>query len=265
MTCEVAIMNNRAIALAADSAVTVRLGSGTKIYNTVDKLFELSKCAPISIMFYGNASYLDTPWETIINIYKEKLDQTKFGTLQEYCNHFLKFLQKNILQGNAKLVSQAEIEDYFESLIVTFLLPIKVDIDQRVKSIIEKQRTIDSIRIKLITTETINIYYKKAFSGKSIYNVSNNRKRVLLRKFNRIINQVIKRIFKNETISISTRNQLKKIALYIFYKEQFVMQYVSGVIIAGFGEKEIMPHIVEYQISGYLDKLLFRLLLKIEE
>jgi hypothetical protein len=42
MTAEVAVMNKMAVALAADSAVTVSHSGGFKIYNTVNKLFMLS-------------------------------------------------------------------------------------------------------------------------------------------------------------------------------------------------------------------------------
>jgi hypothetical protein len=51
MTCEVAVMNKRGIALAADSAVT--LGNGKKIYHTAEKLFSLSPSLPVAIMTYG--------------------------------------------------------------------------------------------------------------------------------------------------------------------------------------------------------------------
>ena len=41
MTAEIAIMNKLAVALAADSAVTIETEGGLKVYNTVDKLFTL--------------------------------------------------------------------------------------------------------------------------------------------------------------------------------------------------------------------------------
>jgi len=43
VTAEIAILNKSAIALAADSAVTISVGPNQqKIYDTADKLFELS-------------------------------------------------------------------------------------------------------------------------------------------------------------------------------------------------------------------------------
>lgn len=61
MTAEIAIMNKDAIALAADSAVTIEQQKGKKIYNTVNKLFMLSKYQPIGIMIYGNATFMGVP------------------------------------------------------------------------------------------------------------------------------------------------------------------------------------------------------------
>ncbi len=50
MTAIVGILNKQAVAVAADSAVTV--GGGTKIYNTANKIFNLSKGCPVGIAIY---------------------------------------------------------------------------------------------------------------------------------------------------------------------------------------------------------------------
>ena len=84
MTCEVAVMNRRGIALAADSAVT--LGEGAKIYHSAEKLFPLSLAAPVGIMTYGLADFMGVPWEIIIKIYGQKLDGRKFETLEQYAH-----------------------------------------------------------------------------------------------------------------------------------------------------------------------------------
>ena len=57
MTCEVAVMNRRGIALAADSAVT--LGDSKKIYHTAEKLFLISPSVPVGIMTFGCADMMD--------------------------------------------------------------------------------------------------------------------------------------------------------------------------------------------------------------
>lgn len=65
MTAEVAIMNKYAVALAADSKVTVSGMSMSKTYDTVSKVFTLSKVHPVGVMIFGNAEFMGYPWETI--------------------------------------------------------------------------------------------------------------------------------------------------------------------------------------------------------
>lgn len=86
MTAEIAILNRHAVALAADSAVTVS-GGGTnksKVYDTANKLFALSSSEPIGVMFYGNGSLLGIPWETIIKIYRKGHSEKTFATVRDY-------------------------------------------------------------------------------------------------------------------------------------------------------------------------------------
>jgi hypothetical protein len=54
MTAEIAIVNRSALALAADSAVTVRVGPNVKVYDSAEKLFEFSHRQPIALMIYNN-------------------------------------------------------------------------------------------------------------------------------------------------------------------------------------------------------------------
>ena len=93
MTTIVGVLNKRAVAIAADSAVTV--GDTHKVMNTGNKIFSLSKYAPVGIAIYGNASLMETPWEVIIKNYRRQLSHTKFNHLRDYVNDFIKFLKKN--------------------------------------------------------------------------------------------------------------------------------------------------------------------------
>jgi hypothetical protein len=91
MTCEVAVMNTRGIALAADSAVA--LGDGDKIYHSAEKLFQLAPSAPVGIMTFGEADLMQVPWETIVAGYRQHLGQRHFDTLHEYLDDFVAFIE----------------------------------------------------------------------------------------------------------------------------------------------------------------------------
>lgn len=53
MTAIVGVLNKHAVAMAADSAVT--LGGGRKVHNGANKLFSLSKHHPVAVAVYGSS------------------------------------------------------------------------------------------------------------------------------------------------------------------------------------------------------------------
>ena len=101
MTAVVAIMNKTGLSLAADSAVTVTSSNGagsyssSKIYNTANKLFMLSKYHPVGIMVYSSAEFMQVPWELVIKLYRKNLKDQSFDTVEEYRDDFLKFILEN--------------------------------------------------------------------------------------------------------------------------------------------------------------------------
>lgn len=73
MTAEIAILNKTAVVLAADSAVTISAGSSQeKIYDSADKLFELSKEQPIGVMINNDMNFMETPFPVIIKKYRSE-------------------------------------------------------------------------------------------------------------------------------------------------------------------------------------------------
>jgi hypothetical protein len=122
MTAEVGILNSQGLALAADSAVTI--GLGRKIYPSANKIFMLSKYEPVGIMIYGSADLHNMPWETIIKTYRKRLGETRFDTLQEYCDNFIHYLENN--DGLIDLQTQ---DLHSKSTIFSYLHSIREDIE----------------------------------------------------------------------------------------------------------------------------------------
>lgn len=92
MTAEIAIINKSAIALAADSKVTLTRGGKQKTYDTVNKLFTISKSEPVGAMIYGNAEFMEFPWETIIKEYRRQKPRKRFDTVFDWADDLLAFL-----------------------------------------------------------------------------------------------------------------------------------------------------------------------------
>ena len=85
MSAGICIMNKTAIALAADSAVTV--GQHLAIHNSANKLFALSKVAPVGAIIYSNAEIMGIPIEIILKQYVQ--DFISFMLQNKRLFHFL--------------------------------------------------------------------------------------------------------------------------------------------------------------------------------
>jgi hypothetical protein len=92
MTAEIAILNKNGVALAADSKATIGSGGDQKTFDTVNKLFTLSKVHPIGIMIFGNAEFMRYPWETIVKLYRQKKGESSEETVVAWGIDFLGFL-----------------------------------------------------------------------------------------------------------------------------------------------------------------------------
>ena len=95
MTAEIAVMNQEAVALAADSAVTIvdrENEEVTKIFTSANKLFALSQYHPVGIMIYGNTRLGEVPWETVIKLYRDHLGTEGRETIEDYTLDFIRFI-----------------------------------------------------------------------------------------------------------------------------------------------------------------------------
>ncbi len=91
MTAEVAILNREAVAMAADSALTLG-GPVGKVYNSANKLFALSRLEPVAVMVYGAGSFEGIPWATVVKEYRRKLAAGTFATIEDYASDFIGYL-----------------------------------------------------------------------------------------------------------------------------------------------------------------------------
>jgi hypothetical protein len=92
LTAEIAILNRTAVALAADSVVTLSSARGRKMYDSAEKIFELSRAQPVGLMIYNNAQHLNAPLEVIVRSFRSTLVTTQFDRLEAAWPAFCKFL-----------------------------------------------------------------------------------------------------------------------------------------------------------------------------
>jgi len=253
MTAQVVIMNKEAIALASDSAVTTTGESGQKIFTSANKLFTLSKYHPVGIMVYGGATFMAVPWETIIKVYRNKLGKKKFKTLREYASNFIKFLDN----GNPLFPDPVQ-KDYLHSSIHAYFNFIKGEITEKVRAEINKEGKISAEQIEQIVSEIIKRHYEKWDKTDNIPSIPRSFNKNIIDKYGEIIVKAIKEIFEELPISKSNSNRLTKTAAALFTKfpEGIEKKDISGVVIAGFGEKDTFPSLESFHMEGIVDNKL---------
>ena len=213
MTSEVLIMTPSAVAMAADSVVTV---NGNKTYEGVNKLFMLSNNPPMGIMTYNHANFLTFPMETIIKDFRDKISDKKFNTIYDFKKEFNDYLN-GVCNGKDDVTSYS-IVDKFNS----FIKQLNQDLDE-----------IPNF-IKHISEETINInnekYEKLLFENE---------------EFKRIYDSKIQEVTRN----IKCEEDIDLIVLFkrLFIK-RFVLDRFTGIVIAGFNRENLFPSYVHFKI-----------------
>lgn len=150
MSAGICIMNKNAIALAADSAVTV--GQHLAIHNSANKLFALSKIAPIGVIIYSNAELMGVPMELIVKQYKSELKNKVFPNLSDYVTDFFKFL---ILKSELFHFKDNE-RSYVTNVYVDLLNGLNGDYQLSIKrKINEVKRDLTEEELKEIQIETV--------------------------------------------------------------------------------------------------------------
>ncbi|NJM75233.1 MAG: hypothetical protein HC852_04935 [Acaryochloridaceae cyanobacterium RU_4_10] len=235
MTTEVAILNKSAVALAADSAVTISHGINgeKKIYNSVNKLFSLSKHHPIGIMVYDNANIMDVPWETLIKSYRKKLGSQSKSLLKEYVDDFLKFIKNDFFNEEIE-------QQYIERIIIEQLVYLKSTISNLVNQEINDSGEISENKTKEIIKSIIDPFHNKILHEKTIENIAQDDfVKIFLSRYKTLIDKLIDNILEKLPLTKNDRKKLMEIPALFFCKEIFI--YKTGVVIAGFGEDEIYP------------------------
>jgi len=255
MTSEVVIMNREAVALAADSAATVSGRKHAKIYTSANKLFSLSDYYPVGIMVYGEADLAGIPWETIIKLYRKSLGNKKFKTLREYAEDFM-----NFLKGGNILFPESEQERYVARCVYGIFAEIRNNVVKKLQLVDKKKKGWSSDEIQKIISDSIKeaneVLIKKA---KPLKTVPSGYRKNILDKYQDIIRKGKRDIFEKLPINRQISARLTKIAVDLFLKEVFpdqISNQISGVVIAGFGEKELFPSCQSYIIDGVADNVI---------
>lgn len=245
MTAEVAILNASAIAIAADSAVTI--GRGRKIYNSALKVFTLSKHAPVGIMVYGSAGLLDVPWETIIKVYRQELGAKTFATLDNYADQLMAWLPKQVRFFPTSVQerwSNGNISGYFGSIRQEIVTTVDTNIRGGIR--------VDEEATRGIARRAVDTHFSRLSSLTYLAGMSDRWERAFLRRETTRIDRIMGEVFQQIPVDDVAKKQLRAIAAFVHSRE-IISDSHSGVVICGFGEDDIYPSVVTNVIDGVFE------------
>ncbi len=251
MTSEILIMNKEAVALAADSAATVQL-YGTdqkKIFTSSNKIFQLSKNAPVAIMVYQNSSLMGIPWETIVKMYREHLKEQTYPALKDYVDNFFQFV--------SGFINEKMQVDFFAPIIRGLFQEIAQGIQVKANEIIGTEGGIDEERVKMILKSTINNYFN-LFEKCELFPAFLNDEEGIFGIYRSVWEPLIINEFQSLTLDEEDSKHLLLIATFWLTRNINRDDY-SGVVITGFGEQELFPSAHSFLFQRVLlGKLVFQ-------
>ncbi len=258
MTAEIVIMNREAIALAADSAVSLMGGQTErpqKIFTSADKIFELSPGQSVCFMVFNYASFMGIPWEIIFSHYRRKIKNLSFSTTEECAKDFI-----NFLANDEDLVPAEGEENYFITNTYRYFLFIKDLISQNLDELAKSSGEISEESVLQVPASTIQGFYDNLNSVPFLDSMTSQDVDDLKRKYDKIMTLAVTDVFESLALSESTIDQLKSITALFFTKSAGtsdpLWQDFSGVVVAGFGDKDNFPSLLEYRIEGRLNRKL---------
>ena len=239
MTAEVAILNRSAVALAADSKMFVGGGASEKTYDSVNKIFTLSKIYPIGIMVYGNADFMSFPWETIIKQYRHQKGKKDERTVDDWGGDFCRYLRTF-----GRITREQKADN-----IRIILQSVFTEVENRAIYIAHR-RGIEALSTDYedVFIEQINEYVSMLQRrGPWIGQAAASR---LLGRYMSLIADV--------TFEFSPNKKSKKfagaavdLAGYSLVANSFSPQ-CSGIVVSGFGRTEIFPGLISYLTDGFV-------------
>jgi hypothetical protein len=238
MTAEVAVMNKSAVALAADSKVTVTSGGVTKTYDTVAKLFTLSKIAPIGVMIYGNAEFMGYPWETIIKLYREEKGRQTEALVVDWSRDFFRYLARF-----GKISAKDKTENVF-NICASTLHEVLEQFSNAAQAEGWKQ---GSPEYELGLREFLERRAATATRG-GVW-ISGKRLEAVLGKVSGVIADTTEGFFGGYSDE-TKQAALHLLAATLFFKAN--SPQTSGIVIAGFGDREFFPTLIEHKVDGYV-------------
>jgi hypothetical protein len=243
MTAEIAIVNRSAVAFAADSAVTIQIGRGQKIYNSAEKIFQYCFQQPVGLMVYNNAEFMNVPIEVVIRKFRKEMDDSGNGqtlsSMENAANRLLQWLR------DFPRTPGDEEDHLYRMLVHRF--------DEMQDQIIKELRTarrgsfVDHLRETLETATVIE-------ESNALPNFLTEYSLVDFElRYGRPCVDAAKKVFGG--LATGLESEFVRFSFAVV-KSQVLSEQFTGFVVGGFGDDHLFPSICSMAVDGiYFDQI----------
>lgn len=242
MTAEIAALNLRGIALAADSAVTVNFPESPKVFHTAEKIFEVRSRPAMAMMVYGEASYLGVPWEVLV----ERLRKEAPADLDSAATCVVE-----VLDGFADRYSSADdgwYEDTVRAVFETILRRTLEAVDEEAAQ--PGSGKISRRRVHKLFQQEVCDLWEFMKDAAQVTRDADELEDAARKASKSQFSELRREVFRKYRVRPLDAQRLEDIATWAVTRMPRDSEGSAGVVLAGFGEDDVFPGIVELRIGG---------------
>jgi hypothetical protein len=252
VTAEVAILNKTAVALAADSAVTISAGASQhKIFDSADKLFELTQADPIAVMINNDMSFMEAPLPVLIKEYRNTAP--RFARVADAGDAFLSYLN-DFAAASPNRIKLQSLEDAIRPAIQHLSDTARESfLDEIIDSETGELRQEYSEKpeeLRLLSRRMIDVELDKIEAAVNALDIANfvgegpvSSTEAELELIARLVEEIL--ISASDEQKTRAQNLMQAAIL-----RKGVSRSSTGIVFAGFGHDELFPTLVCYELEG---------------
>ncbi|MEO1160346.1 MAG: hypothetical protein AAFW74_07785 [Pseudomonadota bacterium] len=246
MTAEAIVMNKYGVALAADSVIASHTATSPKIFNSIEKLFELSSCGKVAIMIYEATEFMNVPWETLISDYRAKLMDKGHPTVEAYASDFLAYLKK---------IETSPPEQ--ENILLSSLTAHYWNLAERMHTTLATHMRDNPSGVGGLPNWVENqlLEIEKELQAKNdLPGFENFDGKKFVAGHFRIVGRAREQGF-FASFAVTPNRQINRVLLRLsalFACKDIFSSFSTGLVFAGFGDSELMPSALSYRVEAML-------------
>jgi hypothetical protein len=252
MTSEIAVMNQRGVALAADSAVTLIAGGQVVVRNDQRKLYNLVDKQPVGVMFFGVADIMGHPWDHLIEHYQRKVRPGALPHLRDYAAGF------TAMMDNLKeFFPPDKQKDEYRKLLASVFRYI-LGLAQFLKESSQNDAGDTEILESAIERVWHDYQFKEDRSARGdLACFPQGFGARVAQEYGAQINELIAYGFGSFGISQKATQRLKDIAIFAVVKDLF-LEDVTGLVFGGYGSDDRYPVVTTWFVSAIIGGIVKR-------